>query len=59
MAPSEADLIFTRATLALAKSHRLISTWLPPLSASDLSSAKTEEEIEREEREMFAPVPEL
>jgi hypothetical protein len=37
--PSEADVIFTRASVALAKSQRLIASWLP---------AKTDEEIARE-----------
>jgi hypothetical protein len=37
--PSEADVIFTRASVALAKSQRLIASWLP---------AKTEEEIARD-----------
>jgi hypothetical protein len=57
--PSEADIVFTRASVTLAKNQRLIASWLPPRSADELSSAKTEEELEREEREMFAPVPEL
>lgn len=56
---SEADIIFNRAALALAKSQRLISSWLPPPTAAETASAKTAEEIEREEQEMFTPLPEL
>ncbi|KIW08127.1 uncharacterized protein PV09_01061 [Verruconis gallopava] len=37
--PSEADVVFTRASVALAKSQRLIASWLPP---------KTQEELARE-----------
>lgn len=57
--PSEADIIFSRASVALAKSQRLVASWLPPRTASELANAKSEEELEREEQEMFAPVPEL
>ena len=57
--PSEADIVFNRASVALAKNQRLIASWLPPRTAAELSSAKTVEEFEREEEEMFAPVPEL
>ena len=58
-APSEADIIFNRANVALAKSQRLIASWLPPRTEEELRNVKSEEEIEREEQEMFAPVPEL
>ncbi|MCJ1311768.1 hypothetical protein MMC25_005441 [Agyrium rufum] len=58
--PSEADLIFTRASLALAKSQRLISSWLPPsaIEGSHSPASKTEAQIEREEEEAFKPMPE-
>ncbi|MCJ1272030.1 hypothetical protein MMC22_011936 [Lobaria immixta] len=57
--PSEADIIFNRASVALAKSQRLIASWLPPPTASELANAKSEEDVEREEQEMFTPVPEV
>lgn len=56
---SEADIIFNRASVALARSHRLIASWLPPQSPSELANAKSEEEIEKEEQEIFKPEPEL
>lgn len=59
MTNSEADIIFSRASVALAKSQRLIASWLPPPTPSELAAAKSEEEIEREEREMFTAAPEL
>ncbi|KAL9108091.1 MAG: hypothetical protein Q9227_007066 [Pyrenula ochraceoflavens] len=52
---SEADAIFNRASLALAKSQRLIASWLPPKTEEDV---KTEEQLEAEEREIFTVVPE-
>ncbi len=57
--PSEADIIFNRASVALSKSQRLIASWLPPPTPSELANAKPEEEIEREDQEIFTPVPEL
>ena len=56
---SEADLIFARANIALAKSQRLIASWLPPRTEEELRNAKSPEEIEREEEEIFKPMPEL
>ncbi|KAL8791086.1 MAG: hypothetical protein Q9213_000293 [Squamulea squamosa] len=57
--PSEADIIFNRANVALAKSQRLVASWLPPRTEDELKNAKTEEQIEKEEQEMFTPVPEV
>jgi hypothetical protein len=57
--PSEGDIVFNRASVALAKQQRLIASWLPPRTAEEASNSKTTEELEREEQEMFAPIPEL
>lgn len=57
--PSEADIIFNRASVALAKSQRLIASWLPPKTPEELANTKSEEELENEEKEIFTPVPEL
>ncbi|KAL8739647.1 MAG: hypothetical protein Q9190_007570 [Brigantiaea leucoxantha] len=57
--PSEADIIFNRANVALAKSQRLVASWLPPRTEEEIKNTKSEEEIEREEQEMFTPVPEV
>ncbi|KAL8837610.1 MAG: hypothetical protein Q9170_002453 [Blastenia crenularia] len=57
--PTEADIIFNRANVALAKSQRLVASWLPPRTEDEIKNAKTEEEIEKEEQELFTPVPEL
>jgi Protein of unknown function (DUF3245) len=56
---SESDIVFNRASLALAKSERLIASWLPPKAPQEATGAKTEEELENEESEAFLPMPEL
>lgn len=56
---SEADVIFNRANVALAKSQRLIASWLPPRTGEELRNTKSEEEIDMEEQRIFAPTPEL
>lgn len=55
---TEADIIFNKANVALAKSRRLIASWLPPRTAEEMANAKSEEELEKEELEIFTPVPE-
>ena len=55
---NEADVIFNRANVALARSQRLIQSWLPQKSYEDSAGTKTEEQLQREDEEMFKPVPE-
>ncbi|KAF3480750.1 uncharacterized protein GIQ15_06097 [Arthroderma uncinatum] len=55
---SEADVIFNRANVALARSQRLIASWLPPKTAEESANTKSEEELQREEDEIFTAVPE-
>ncbi|EEQ85445.1 hypothetical protein RJZ56_006880 [Blastomyces dermatitidis] len=54
---SEADIVFNRANVALARSQRLVASWLPPKTAEEIANTKTEEELQREEDEIFTPVP--
>ena len=58
-APSEADVIFNRANVALARSQRLIQSWLPPKTAEEVASTKTDQEVQIEDDELFKPAPEL
>lgn len=58
-APSEIDVWFNRASVALAKSERIAAGLLPPPSESELRYAKTEEQIRKEEQEMFTVAPDL
>ncbi|OQD68521.1 hypothetical protein PENDEC_c034G04197 [Penicillium decumbens] len=55
---SESDIILNRTNVALARSQRLVSSWLPALSEDELSHVKSEEELQREEDEIFTAVPE-
>ncbi|GAD94900.1 conserved hypothetical protein [Paecilomyces variotii No. 5] len=56
---SEADVIFNRANIALARSQRLVASWLPPKSDAELAEqTKSEEELQIEEDEIFTAVPE-
>ncbi|PGH13722.1 hypothetical protein AJ80_06227 [Polytolypa hystricis UAMH7299] len=55
---ADADVIFNRANVALARSQRLIASWLPAKTAEELTDTKTEEELRREEDEIFTAVPE-
>ena len=61
MAPntSEGDVLLNRINIALAKSQRQIASWLPPRKEEELASLTTEEDIEKEEQEMFIPTPEV
>lgn len=55
---SESDVILNRANVALARSQRLVASWLPAQTDHELASTKTEEELQREEDEIFTAVPE-
>jgi hypothetical protein len=55
---SESDVILNRANVALARSQRLVSSWLPTQTDDGLSHVKSEEELQREEDEIFTAVPE-
>jgi hypothetical protein len=57
--PSENDIHFNRAAVALAKSERLMAGLLPPPTESELRNAKTEDQIRKEEQEMFTVAPDL
>ncbi|TPR07087.1 AFG1-like ATPase family protein [Aspergillus niger] len=56
---SQTDIILNKANVALARSQRLVASWLPAPTADDqANSKKTEEELQREEDEIFTAVPE-
>ncbi|TID24893.1 hypothetical protein E2P81_ATG04001 [Venturia nashicola] len=56
--PSEGDIIANRLKIKEAERLRQIRSWLPAPTPEELAGAKTQEELEQEEKEMFAPVPE-
>lgn len=62
---AETDVILNRANVALARSQRLVASWLTPTNGDgdadgdgSQSQPKSEEELQREESELFTPVPE-
>lgn len=55
---NESDIILNRANVALARSQRLVASWLPEKTPDELANAKSEEELQREEGEIFTAVPE-
>ena len=57
--PSEIDIWFNHASVALAKSERLVAGLLPPPTETELRNAKTQEQIQKEEQEMFTVAPDL
>lgn len=63
MAPNtlESDIVLNKANLLIAQNQRLVASWLPlKRKAAELRHAKSQEEIESEEQEMFrTPIPEL
>ncbi|PLB50547.1 hypothetical protein P170DRAFT_405762 [Aspergillus steynii IBT 23096] len=58
MSRSETDIILNKANVALARSQRLVASWLPPQTSEELANLKSEEELQREEDEIFTAVPE-
>lgn len=55
---SESEVILNRANVALARSQRLVASWLPAQTEDELANTKSEEELQREEDEIFTAVPE-
>lgn len=58
MSQSETDVILNKANLALARSQRLVASWLPPQTSEEVANFKSEEELQREEDDIFTAVPE-
>ncbi|KAG8529904.1 uncharacterized protein KY384_005385 [Bacidia gigantensis] len=58
MAPiSLADVIANRTSVSLARSQRLVSSWLPPPPPQDSEIAKSS--VKQEQADVFTPEPEL
>lgn len=58
LSKSESDIILNRANVALSRSQRLVSSWLPQQTSDELAHVKTDEELQKEEDEIFTAVPE-
>lgn len=46
-----------KLNVQLAQTRRLVTSWLPPPTASELASQKTDEQLAKEDEELFAPTP--
>ena len=57
--PTDADVIFNRANVALANSQRLVQSWLPTKTSQETQPQKTHQELLKEDEELFKPTPEL
>ncbi|KAL4787543.1 hypothetical protein BJX76DRAFT_299732 [Aspergillus varians] len=55
---ADADIILNKANIALARSQRLVASWLPAEPLTDQDHEKTDSELQREEDEIFTAVPE-
>ena len=55
---AESDIILNRANVALARSQRLVASWLPAQSPDEPGNSKSEEDLQKEEDKIFTPVPE-
>ncbi|PLB36992.1 DUF3245 domain-containing protein [Aspergillus candidus] len=57
---TETDIILNKANVALARSQRLVASWFPAPTAEEQrhTNVKSEEELQREEEEIFKAVPE-
>ncbi|KAJ5788417.1 hypothetical protein N7457_003407 [Penicillium paradoxum] len=58
LSKAESDVILNRANVALSRSQRLVASWLPQQTADELANVKTDEELQKEEDEVFTAVPE-
>lgn len=64
--PSEAEIIFNRANIALARSQRLVASWLPPQQSETSNGGRTENQKndndnaadDNDDDEIFTAVPE-
>lgn len=53
----DADVIQNKLNVLFANQQRLLASWLPPRTEEELTKSKSQEEIEKEEEAIFAPVP--
>lgn len=58
LSKSDTDIILNKANIALARSQRLVASWLPSEIATDQGNVKNDSEVQREEDEIFTAVPE-
>lgn len=55
---ADTDIILNKANIALARSQRLVASWLPSEITADQGNVKNDSEVQREEDKIFTAVPE-
>lgn len=58
LSKSDTDIILNKANIALARSQRLVASWLPFEITTDQGNVKNDSDVQREEDEIFTAVPE-
>lgn len=53
------SLLFAQAALSLSRTHRLVSSWLPPPSEAELRSARAPSDLDTEDDGVFTASNEL
>ncbi|OKL62466.1 hypothetical protein UA08_02697 [Talaromyces atroroseus] len=56
--PNEADVIFNRANIALARSQRLVASWLPAKTEEETSASREGKTEDEDDDKIFTAVPE-
>jgi hypothetical protein len=57
--PNEAEILLNRVNVALARSQRLIASWLPQTVVDEDSPPNTHEKLAEADDELFQPDSEL
>lgn len=58
LSKTDTDIILNKANIALARSQRLVASWLPSETTASQGNVKNDSEVQREEDEIFTAVPE-
>ncbi|KAL4932271.1 DUF3245 domain-containing protein [Aspergillus undulatus] len=58
LSKSETDIILNKANIALARSQRLVASWLPAEPTTDEKETKPDAQLQREDDDIFTAVPE-
>lgn len=58
LSKSDTDIVLNKANIALARSQRLVASWLPSEITTDQGNVKNDSDVQREEDEIFTAVPE-
>ncbi|KAL7276929.1 hypothetical protein RUND412_000073 [Rhizina undulata] len=54
---SSGDVIQARISVSIAQARRLVSSWLPPPTPEEILATRSDEQLAKEDEEMFKPMP--